>query len=261
MLQRFVPPPPSGPPPPPSLGDSPSRLDLQRWAAAAGERDAQRRLADETIERLQRIRLDAEVSAPPRLPPTEWAGLEERPQQQQPAQLQPSRALLPSASSAALLRPPADPRWTPLPLRRPALPDAQPTDASAQDSRPDAEFKRPEAAAAAAAAAPAQSQQPTQSQQSHRGPTVPAAHDPLLRPHPDAEFKSSATESELERRQGEQPEAKRTKLTHPHPAAAQPFSSAAAQPPPPEVTAVRLQEHKEEEPLTRGQSEWTIAHG
>ena len=43
------------------------------------------------------------------------------------------------------------------------------------------------------------------------------------------------------------------------PAAAQSPSSAAAQPPPPPVATVRLLEHKEDEPLTRGQSEWPMA--
>lgn len=257
MLQRSAPPPPSSSgPPPPSLGDSPSRLDLQRWAAAADERDARRRLADENIERLQRLRLDAAVSAPPRMPPAEWAGLERQ------QQLTPHRAPLHSAAAAAgLFRPPADPRWTPPPLRRPSLPDAQlkesaSNEAAARENERDAEFKRPEGAAAA----PSPHQPPQSPQQSHRSLTVPAAHDPLLRPPPDGEFKSDATEAA--RREGEQPEAKRTKLTHPHPAAAaQPSSSAATQLPPPPPVAVRLQEHKEDEPLTRGQSEWTMADG
>jgi hypothetical protein len=155
------------------------------------------------------------------------------------------------------LRPPADPRWTPLPLRRPSLPDAQlkesaSNEAAAAVNQPDAEFKRPEGAAAASP----RHQPPQSPQQPHRGPTIPATHDPLLRPPPDGEFKSSATEAE--RREGEQPEAKRTKLTHPHAAAA----SATAQPlPPPPVATVRLLEHKEEEPLTRGQSEWAMGDG
>jgi len=254
MLQRSAPPPPSGPPPP-SLGDSPSRLDLQRWAAAADERDAQRRLADENIERLQRIRLDAAVSAPLSMPLVEWAGLEQR-QQLTPQRAPPHSA----ASSAGLFRPPADPRWTPPPLRRPSLSDAQTTEtasneAAARENERDAEFKRPEGAAAAPSP-----HQPPQSPQ-HRGPTIPATHDPLLRPPPDGEFKSSATESEAERREGEQPEAKRTKLTHPRAAVAQPLLGSAAQLPPPPPVTVRLQEHKEEEPLTRGQTEWPMADG
>jgi len=236
-LQRAALPAPSaGSQPPLQLGDSPARLDLQRWAAAADERDAQRRLADENVERLQRLRLDAAVSAPPRLPPVDWAGSEEQqPMQPRPMQPQPSRALLPSAAAAGLARLCADPRWTPLPLRRPALCAAQTKEAAAQGIQPDAEFKRPEGSAAAPP--------PHQPPQSHRGATVPAGHDPLLRPPPDGEYKSSASQSETERREGEQPEAKRTKLTHPHAATAQPPSSAAAQPPP---TAVRLQEHKED---------------
>jgi len=208
--------------PPDHLPESPSRWHQQQCARASEERDAQQRHEDQQIERLQRLKLEAAISAPmQQLPSLESAGREAQPPQ------------LSAAASAMLAHISRDKGWTPLPLRRLHTSHAS-KPAQRKEAETETEMKRPDPDAAG----PTQPQ--PQPPQSHRGATIAVTHDPLLHPLPAAapplvgEYKSNLTEAT---REGSKwPEAKRAKLN----------------PPPP---TLQLQEHKEDDHRFDGQSE------